>query len=559
MRLPSPTVSFRVLGCMLLLGWAGPRVFADEPTTTNYDVTDLVTPADDALIGREALADALLDAVRRCAALADSSAARVTYVAKTGQITVTHSPAGQRSVAELLDVLRERQKLGVASVMTLVRVDDACFQRTAATLGLDRRTALTVESARLDEWLDDIRNSAHSAVMTAPRLISRSGQKAEVRVQSSDDRMGFDVACLPGQSQVRPIPRSIGLGVTMQMRATVLPDNQTTFMTLDLECAELAEAAPSLFALALPRVEGTPRPMTQLLREPQIVRRGVTQAIGVPAGQTAVVYAGRASRAATEVDAQGEPRETTRHDHLVLFVCPKLINVPLIDTTRARPTQRMPEQVVRRVAYEEPAEACVKLRADMIEVDADYFDRADAEAWADFAPAQMNPVKNIDAEVAGRFVRAVRAQGAGRLVAQPTLVTRDGATASFLSGGQQTFVVGIDFVERAGATEAQLKQKSIDLGTTLDLTPQITPDGQACRMAMMLKQSRLNDTPAPGCKVFIDGMETEVTACPPVSVSQSHLEVGAIPWGRSIVLARPVAGGAPGKLLYVIVTPERDR
>jgi hypothetical protein len=119
------------------------------------------------------------------------------------------------------------------------------------------------------------------------------------------------------------------------------------------------------------------------------------------------------------------------------------------------------------------AERQVQLDAVILCMDPAAWDQPVAAAWADLSPAACeSKCKVIAAEEAKRFCDSMRNQGAGKLLAQPRLVTLSGRQTTFFSGGQQA----VPEVAAAGGGDV-LRARYEPFGTQITFLPVARADG----------------------------------------------------------------------------------
>jgi type II secretory pathway component GspD/PulD (secretin) len=588
-----------------------------------------------------------------------------------GMALVVHqSPQVQEQVADLLKSLRKLQDVQVALEVRVLTVSDCGLEQIGKALDMPMTRGQTLLTGpQVSQLMEAAQGDRRANVHQAPKLTTYSGQEANVG--TTEDRFfvtGLKCQYAKGQMVYVPQNEPITIGFQMTVRPTVTADHKAVLLMLDAELRELADSPVPLFPVTYEikpvfegGAQGQPIPFTQLIQQPTVITRGVTKVMGVPDGQTAVLYAGRATRTVQEetpapiigeIPFLGELFTTTttrtESDHLLFLVtprvmmaseaceekaaavkaarschesdaeeqcpraaaaadapycpgCPKACDAP----PRACPPPPVPAAMAassphpitppvtimpgtevapppRQVTLPVTAAPCcpvaaapcpaaapvppayqgiqVQLDACILSMDPAYYDRPDAAAWADLSPkACKGQPKLISAEVAERFCNAVRAQKGGKCLAQPRLVTLNGRPATFLSGGEQTFVQGVEFVD--GKAEPVFKMATVPLGTQVTFLPVASADGRYVQLQMTALVSKLEPIPSAGYQVTITPTEdsagqadrTEVIRRPAMNVQQLEPTV-FLPVGRA-VLFHVEAGGSDQQPLIVMVTP----
>jgi Flp pilus assembly secretin CpaC len=114
----------------------------------------------------------------------------------------------------------------------------------------------------------------------------------------------------------------------------------------------------------------------------------------------------------------------------------------------------------------------VQLDACIMSIDPAAWEQPVAAAWNDLSPKACDgKPKTISGEVAKRFCDSMRAQGAAKLLARPTLITLNGQMAAFQSGGQQPVAAAPTSGEFAGV-------QFEPFGTQVTFLPTVTDGGQ---------------------------------------------------------------------------------
>jgi Flp pilus assembly secretin CpaC len=114
----------------------------------------------------------------------------------------------------------------------------------------------------------------------------------------------------------------------------------------------------------------------------------------------------------------------------------------------------------------------IQLDACVMTIDPSTWEQPVTAAWSDLSPKTCDgKPKTISAEVAKRFCDSMRAQGAAKVLAQPTLITLNGQMATFQSGGQQV----IPEVSPSGEI---VRTRFEPLGTQITFLPTVVEGGQ---------------------------------------------------------------------------------
>lgn len=169
----------------------------------------------------------------------------------SGQLVVTQTPENHRSIARLLQQLREARGVQVTVEGRFIGCDGdaieqlmAKWQREAASrpAGGPFADGVTLSEAQADELLRLVQASRDAAVVTAPRLTLFSGQRAYVSVTRSTSYVRDHATIVGPGGEVRyePVVDVVEPGVLMDVSAAVAADRKSVSMTLRPKLSTLA-------------------------------------------------------------------------------------------------------------------------------------------------------------------------------------------------------------------------------------------------------------------------------------------------------------------------------
>jgi type II secretory pathway component GspD/PulD (secretin) len=174
-----------------------------EPRTVVYTVADLVIPPDTRpitiSIGPEAKAnrprkkppttkDQLIQRITTAVSPGTWGEGKIEYRAKDMSLVVTHTPAVQRKVADLLAALRREQEVNVCLEVRLVSVSEETFERIGVDFEPKKGASLGQDGLR--SVLEIAQGDRRTNIMQAPKVTCFDRQRVNFRLAVD----GTDVA-----------------------------------------------------------------------------------------------------------------------------------------------------------------------------------------------------------------------------------------------------------------------------------------------------------------------------------------------------------------------------
>jgi hypothetical protein len=355
-------------------------------------------------------------------------------------------------------------------------------------------------------------------VESQPRLMCLDGQTAEVCIRQAADAM-FRVSVTPRTSADC---RFVRVALAAEKSGNCRQEAQT------------AAACPPGMCIVTHMASGGPsKTDTVLMMVPQIVR-----APGDPIlPPTCAACPGTPRSCAAMADAPP------------IMPCPTAACCP----TCAQPGQCC--MVPQQCAAPTPTGRQILLDATVLTMDPAAWEQPVASAWQDFSPKSCDgKTKVISPEEAQRFCKAMKAQSAGKLMAEPKIVTLDGQRAVFMTGGQQACTTGLSLVAKPdGSVSPEFNTKYQPLGTRMTFVATDRPDGLHLRCECEMSTAAGGEKEY---KVTIESPDeaprTETLRWRSTNVQQMSF-TSCLPCGRTLLMH--CGRNAEGQDVVMMVTP----
>jgi beta-lactamase regulating signal transducer with metallopeptidase domain len=253
-----------------------------------------------------------------------------------GQLIITQTQENQRSIALLLDQLRETHAIQITVESRFVTLDPAALdeslrQKLVMTFqGKDKPSATFLTDEDAASLLRASQQQKESTIITAPRLTLFNGQRAFVMAATQRAYVSGYTATkqADGKAKWEPIVSSAEAGVTLDVMAVCSADRKYATLTLRPELTKLVAVRDEPF-------HGSPdAPSDLMIQVPQITAQRLQTTVNVPDGHILLLGGLMA-----ELDATGQP--TTRPTgNLYMLVKPTLLIQKEIDAkaeARAKP------------------------------------------------------------------------------------------------------------------------------------------------------------------------------------------------------------------------------
>jgi hypothetical protein len=199
-------------------------------------------------------------------------------------------------------------------------------------------------ATQVERMLADIQEDRATNVAAAPRITTLNGQAGTIKVGDVEQFVtGVSVTSVNGNVLFVPKTESHFMGIDLRLEPEVSADGN--FVNV-----RVAAAAREHGVLPIPMtpvmtqvrpadgVKGDPTPFTQFIQEPKVIARHVSETACVPAGGTAVFYAGKATIERTvketlpmvaDVPVLAElftrEKQETKTNHLLVLVTAKVV------------------------------------------------------------------------------------------------------------------------------------------------------------------------------------------------------------------------------------------
>lgn len=235
----------------------------------------------------------------------------------------------------------------------ILRIGDELYADLAKENRFQGKCFIALDGKVAKDILEQIRDDDDSEAVASPKVATFSGQEARLFIgQQQPFVTELKVVKCAEQAVLVPQNQTLTSGCSLAIVPTIAPDCRHVLIRLQAEETELSEADVPVFPIATfvtpvyeGGAQGHPIPFTQLLQQPTLFKRSVTNTFGVADGQTAMIYGGHTCRTDRQVERVpfwsdlpfiGELFETTTEKdvnyHVVYMVTPRISSPSCADS-----------------------------------------------------------------------------------------------------------------------------------------------------------------------------------------------------------------------------------
>jgi type II secretory pathway component GspD/PulD (secretin) len=222
-------------------------------------------------------------------------------------LVVNQSPVVQTAVERFLDNLRKMQDRQVTMELRLLTVSDAWFEKSGLARAFavkddDKPPVKCLTPTQVEKLLTASQHDPATNVMAAPRLTTLNGQPGTVKIDCSESFVtALSAQLVDGHVVFVPKNELVDLGVAMQVEPVVSDDGKSVRLCASAVVKELAvQPVPVTPVTTLVHPVSGPKkdetvPFTQCIQDPKVITRKAAETVTLPDGNTALLYAGKAT------------------------------------------------------------------------------------------------------------------------------------------------------------------------------------------------------------------------------------------------------------------------
>ncbi len=282
---------------------------AQSHVQLTYPVADLVVPINwdgDPVPPTKTIEDELIRLI--CSTVAPASWSQnggtgsIQYYPLGMALVINNTREVNEEVVALLAALRRLLDINVSAEIRMFTLADAALQRIPAQLGLakclenaGKGGPIVLNDDQVFQLLQAAQGDRRTNVMQMPKVTMFNGQRVPIFV--GDQRFfvtDIEVAKENDQVVVRPKNECTPLGVACRLRPVVSADRASVSLEFRFKATSL-DGEPPLHpvVMAIKGLDGKEMPLNLHVQKPRITTLAVEQTLTIPAGHTAVLFAGR--------------------------------------------------------------------------------------------------------------------------------------------------------------------------------------------------------------------------------------------------------------------------